>query len=214
MGGYILFSLFRKHPDIFSGLLLANTKALADGIEVRNNRFSTINQLKENPDLNPLIDFHISRFFTKESHKSHPDMIESVKKMMRQSTVAGIIQAQRAMAKRLDSFGLLSQMDFPVSIITGKDDELISIEECRQMHHIIKDCKLFIPDFVKVAQAYCANGIRVEKKNDLDKAFQQALQNKNGPFIIDIMTVREENVWPMVPGGASLDEMLKGGMTV
>ena len=71
-------------------------------------------------------------------------MIESVKKMMRQSTVAGIIQAQRAMAKRLDSFGLLSQMDFPVSIITGKDDELISIEECRQMHHIIKDCKLFI----------------------------------------------------------------------
>jgi acetolactate synthase-1/2/3 large subunit len=77
-----------------------------------------------------------------------------------------------------------------------------------------KKCKLFIPDFVKVAQAYCANGIRVEKKENLDKAFQEALKNKNGPFIIDIMTEREENVWPMVPGGASLDEMLKGGMTV
>ena len=77
-----------------------------------------------------------------------------------------------------------------------------------------KDCNLYIPDFVKVAQAYCANGVRVEKKEDLDKAFQEALKNKKGPFVIDIMTEREENVWPMVPGGASLDEMLKGGMTV
>jgi 3-oxoadipate enol-lactonase len=144
MGGYILFSLFRKHPDIFSGLLLANTKASADDIEVRNRRFSMINQLKENPDLDPVIDFHISKFFTKESQKNNPDMIESVKNMMKESTVAGIIQAQRAMAKRLDSFGLLSHMDFPVSIITGKDDELITIEECRQMHHKIKDCKLYI----------------------------------------------------------------------
>jgi acetolactate synthase-1/2/3 large subunit len=77
-----------------------------------------------------------------------------------------------------------------------------------------KDCILFIPDFVKVAEAYNAKGIRVEKKEDLDKAFQEALKNKNGPFVIDVMTEREENVWPMVPGGASLNEMLKGGMTV
>ena len=75
-------------------------------------------------------------------------------------------------------------------------------------------CLKFVPDFVKVAQAYNADGIRVEKKEDLDKAFQKALDYKKGPFIIDIITEREENVWPMVPGGASLDEMLKGGMTV
>lgn len=75
-------------------------------------------------------------------------------------------------------------------------------------------CLKFIPNFVKVAEAYNAKGMKVEKKSDLDKAFQEALKNKNGPFIIDIITEREENVWPMVPGGASLDEMLKGGMTV
>ncbi len=77
-----------------------------------------------------------------------------------------------------------------------------------------KDCRLFIPDFVKVAEAYNAHGVRVEKKDDLDKAFQLALKNEKGPFIIDVLTEREENVWPMVPGGASLDEMMKGGMTV
>lgn len=77
-----------------------------------------------------------------------------------------------------------------------------------------KDCRLFIPDFVKVAEAYNAKGIRVEKNEDLDKAFQLALKNEKGPFIIDVITEREENVWPMVPGGASLDEMMKGGMTV
>ena len=77
-----------------------------------------------------------------------------------------------------------------------------------------KECFVFIPNFVKVAEAYGGKGISVEKKEDLDNAIKKALENKDGPFIIDIITEREENVWPMVPGGASLDEMLKGGMTV
>jgi acetolactate synthase-1/2/3 large subunit len=84
-------------------------------------------------------------------------------------------------------------------------------QECRGTE---KDCRLFIPDFVKVAEAYNAHGVRVEKNVDLDKAFQLALKNEKGPFVIDVITEREENVWPMVPGGASLDEMMKGGMTV
>lgn len=84
-----------------------------------------------------------------------------------------------------------------------------------------KDCKgteekcfKYIPDFVKVAEAYGAKGLRVEKKEELDAALKKAVKNKNGPFLIDVVTEREENVWPMVPGGASLNEMLKGGMTV
>jgi len=76
------------------------------------------------------------------------------------------------------------------------------------------ECMIFIPDFVKVAQAYGARGVRVENKNDLDEAIKAAVKNTDGPFIIDVITEREENVWPMVPGGSSLDEMLKGGRTL
>ena len=77
-----------------------------------------------------------------------------------------------------------------------------------------ENCRKYIPDFVKVAEAYGAKGIRVKTPGDLDKAIQEALKHKDGPYLIDILTEREENVWPMVPAGASLDEMLKGGMTV
>lgn len=75
-------------------------------------------------------------------------------------------------------------------------------------------CFKFIPDFVKVAEAYGAEGIRVKKKEELELAIKKALEKKDSPTIIDVITERKENVWPMVPAGASLDEMLKGGMTV
>ncbi len=75
-------------------------------------------------------------------------------------------------------------------------------------------CFKFMPDFVKIAEAYGANGIRVRTQQELEKALTEALKRENCPTIIDVITYRKENVWPMVPAGASLDEMLKGGMTV
>lgn len=63
------------------------------------------------------------------------------------------------------------------------------------------------PDFVKLAEAYGAEGYRIEKKEDLVSVVQQALRSPH-PAIVDITVVREENVYPMVPAGAGLDEML------
>jgi len=83
--------------------------------------------------------------------------------------------------------------------------------ECRGEE---SNCFKFIPDFVKIADAYGAYGIRVKTKEELEDALGNALNRTDGPTIIDIITYRKENVWPMVPAGASLDEMLKGGMTV
>lgn len=79
---------------------------------------------------------------------------------------------------------------------------------------IEEDCLKLIPDFVKVIEAYGGKGVRVFKKDELKNALDTALANKKGPFLIDVITDRMENVWPMVPAGASLDDMLKGGMTV
>ncbi|MCG8568823.1 MAG: biosynthetic-type acetolactate synthase large subunit [Spirochaetes bacterium] len=76
------------------------------------------------------------------------------------------------------------------------------------------DCLILIPDFIKVAQAYCAKGVRVKTLDELKKAVTEAIHYTDGPMIIDIITERTENVWPMVPGGASLDEMLKGGRVI
>ena len=63
------------------------------------------------------------------------------------------------------------------------------------------------PDFVKLAEASGAEGYRIEKTEDLVSVVQQALRSPH-PAIVDITVVREENVYPMVPAGAGLDEML------
>jgi len=66
------------------------------------------------------------------------------------------------------------------------------------------------PDFVKIANAYGALGIKVEKKKDVEPALKKALDTA-GPVLLDFKIEREENVYPMVPAGKSLDQMI-GGM--
>jgi acetolactate synthase-1/2/3 large subunit len=65
------------------------------------------------------------------------------------------------------------------------------------------------PDFVKLAESYGAKGIRVSRKADVKKAIKDALKEK-GPVIVDCLIEREENVFPMVPAGESISNMLHG----
>ncbi|MGB2599601.1 MAG: biosynthetic-type acetolactate synthase large subunit [Candidatus Omnitrophota bacterium] len=71
-----------------------------------------------------------------------------------------------------------------------------------------KGCTM-CPDFVKLAESYGAKGIRVTKKSEVKKAIQTALKTK-GPVVVDFLIEREENVFPMVPAGESISNMLHG----
>ena len=69
-------------------------------------------------------------------------------------------------------------------------------------------CPPYVPDFVKLAQAYDAVGIRVEKQSEIEGALKEAARVKDRPIFIDFIVEREANVWPMVPAGAGIDEMM------
>jgi acetolactate synthase I/II/III large subunit len=62
------------------------------------------------------------------------------------------------------------------------------------------------PDYAKLAEAMGAVGLTVEKKEDVPQVIQTMLAEKR-PCVVDFRVEREENVWPMVPAGKSLDEM-------
>jgi len=62
------------------------------------------------------------------------------------------------------------------------------------------------PEYEKVAVALGAVGITVDKKSDVPKAIKKMLKETR-PCVVDFRVEREENVWPMVAAGASLDEM-------
>jgi len=64
------------------------------------------------------------------------------------------------------------------------------------------------PDFVKLAEAYGAVGLRVTKEDDVRAAIEEAMAVKDRPCLIDFRVARDENVMPMVPAGGTVDDML------
>jgi acetolactate synthase-1/2/3 large subunit len=66
-----------------------------------------------------------------------------------------------------------------------------------------------LPDFVKLAEAYGAKGIRVQKPSELDKGIQEMI-DYDGPVIFDCVVDENENVYPMIPSGKAHNEMLLG----
>jgi acetolactate synthase I/II/III large subunit len=79
----------------------------------------------------------------------------------------------------------------------------------RYSHTCIKTA----PDFVKLAEAYGAQGFLVNTKDELDHAMKKAIENRDGPTILDIRVEPEENVYPMVPAGKSVKEIITRELT-
>jgi len=66
------------------------------------------------------------------------------------------------------------------------------------------------PDFMKLAEGYGAKGLQAFKPDDVEKVIQEGLEINDVPVVMEFIIRPEENVFPMVPAGASLDEMLEG----
>jgi len=67
---------------------------------------------------------------------------------------------------------------------------------------------LSCPDFVKIAEGYCLPGLRVAHKEEVVPALEQAMNHK-GPFLIDFKVEPEESVYPMIPPGATVAEIIE-----
>ncbi len=64
------------------------------------------------------------------------------------------------------------------------------------------------PDFVKIARAYGVKAFRIKKGSDVAPVINEALDYNEGPCLIHAEVVKEDNVFPMVPSGASAHDML------
>ena len=64
------------------------------------------------------------------------------------------------------------------------------------------------PDFVKLAEAYGITGIRVTDKAQVDSAIRQAMETP-GPVVVDFIVKQDEQVYPMIPAGESVNEMME-----
>ena len=64
------------------------------------------------------------------------------------------------------------------------------------------------PDFVKLAEAYGIKGIRVTMQDELESAINEA-NNHNGPVVVDFVIEKVDDVYPMIPAGQSIEELIE-----
>ena len=65
-----------------------------------------------------------------------------------------------------------------------------------------------LPDFVKLAESYGHVGLKIERPEDVRPALEEAFKQRDRLVFLDFITDKEENVYPMIPAGAGLNEMI------
>ena len=64
------------------------------------------------------------------------------------------------------------------------------------------------PDFVKLAEAYGMRGLRATTTSEVDGAIREAMAYNEGPILVEFVVAKEDNVYPMIPAGQTVDEMM------
>lgn len=103
--------------------------------------------------------------------------------------------------------------NIPVKVAILNNRFLGMVRQWQELFHDRRYSFTELPpvDFVKVANAYGVEGMRVESADDVVPALTAAIDT-DGPFILDFRVEREENVFPMVPAGAAINEMIGGNV--
>jgi acetolactate synthase I/II/III large subunit len=100
--------------------------------------------------------------------------------------------------------------ELPVKVVILNNGYLGMVRQWQELFYQKNYCSTCLhknPDFVAVAQAYGAEGYRITTRDELQEVLPRALASRATAFI-DVLVEPEENVYPMVPAGASLTEML------
>ena len=103
------------------------------------------------------------------------------------------------------------QYHLPIKVISLNNRYLGMVRQWQQFFHGNRYSESYmdaLPDFVKLAEAYGHVGILVEKPSDVEDALKEAFARKNDLVFMDFRTDPAENVFPMVPGGKGLSDVV------
>ena len=102
--------------------------------------------------------------------------------------------------------------DIPVTVVVLNNSMLGMVAQWQRLFYKRRYSAVKlggVPDFVKLAEAYGAQGFRVGSLKEFSKAVKEALRAEV-TTVIDVPISPEEDVFPMVPAGAALKDMIEG----
>lgn len=111
----------------------------------------------------------------------------------------------------LQELSTCKQYALPVKIINLNNGYMGMVRQWQEFFYEKRYAMSYfdaLPDFVALAEGYGHVGIKVEKPEDVRPALEEAFKQKDRLVFLDFITDREENVYPMIPSGAGLNEMI------
>lgn len=141
MGGYIAFSMWRRHRARIHALVLADTKASADSEAGREKRRAMAQLARERGTI-AVADAMITGMVGKHTRETSPQIVDLVYRMLTSANVAGVVGALEAMRERADSTATLATVDVLTLIIVGEDDVLTPVADAEAMHRAIYGSRL------------------------------------------------------------------------
>jgi len=127
-----------------------------------------------------------------------------------QATVA-CITGEASIQMCIQELSTAKQYRLPVKIVNLNNRYMGMVRQWQEFFHGNRYAESYmdaLPDFVKLAESYGHVGMRIDKPEDVEPALREAFGRKNELVFMDFITDQTENVFPMVPGGKGLSEMI------
>ena len=108
----------------------------------------------------------------------------------------------------IQELGTIFQQKLAVKIVVLNNDFLGMVRQWQQLFFDKRyaSTEMINPDFVAIAKGYYLNARRVEKREDLAEAVEEMIASKE-PYFLEVRVEKEDNVFPMIPSGASVSEI-------
>ena len=143
MGGYIALAFLAKQPEAVRGLILANTRAGADGEPAREARYANAKKALDE-GVSSIVEAMLPKMLTEATLDHRPTLRTYVHTMMARQQPGGVAAALRGMAARPDRGEWIKSINVPTLIITSSQDALIPPGESEIMARAIAGSRLVI----------------------------------------------------------------------
>ncbi|WP_419211259.1 biosynthetic-type acetolactate synthase large subunit [Maribacter sp. X9] len=108
----------------------------------------------------------------------------------------------------IQELGVIFQHNVPVKIVVLNNDHLGMVRQWQELFFEKRYASTVMvnPDFVKIAEGYSIEAKRISERKDLKSTIQEMMASKK-PYFLEVKVEQEDNVFPMIPSGASVSEI-------
>jgi acetolactate synthase-1/2/3 large subunit len=132
-------------------------------------------------------------------------------KLAHPEAMVACVTGEASVQMCIQELSTCKQYRLPIKVVNLNNKYMGMVRQWQEFFHGNRYAESYmdaLPDFVKLAESYGHVGIKVEKPEDVEPALKEAFARTDDLVFMDFITDQTENVFPMVPGGKGLSEMI------